>query len=82
MAEAWWDKPVHVFTSDSTVVAVSRLSRAVDLLMNGWPGDGPAYLEARKAALAAHSKPNDKRAQVKARKAFEEAAREAGILAD
>lgn len=79
---AWWDKPVNVFVTDSSVVAVTRLGRAVELLLGDWPGDGPAYLEARKAALEAYSNPDDVLAQAKARKAFEEAAREAGILAD
>ena len=78
----WWDKPVNVFVTDSSVVAVTRLGRAVELLLGDWPGDGPAYLEARKAALAAYSNPRNKRAQAKAQEAFAEAAREAGILAD
>lgn len=79
---AWWDTPTNVFTDSHTVVAVTRLGRAVELLLADWPGKGPAYLKARKAALAAYSNPTDKRAQHKAQKAFEDAAREAGILAD
>lgn len=79
---AWWDTPVNVFVNDSTMVAVTRLGRAVELLLGDWPGDGPAYLAARKAALAAYSNPANKRAQVTAQEAFTEAAREAGILAD
>lgn len=82
MAELWWDKPTNVFVDDSTMVAVTRLGRAVELLLNDWPGNGPAYLAARKAALEAYSSPDDVLAQAKARQAFEEAAREAGILAD
>jgi len=79
---AWWDKPTNVFVTDNTIVAVTRLGRAVELLLGDWPGDGPAYLEARKAALEAYSNPDDAGAQAKAQEAFAEAAREAGILAD
>ncbi len=81
-APAWWDKPVNIFVTDATVVAVTRLGRAVELLLGDWPSEGPAYLEARKAALAAFDSPFDKAAQKKAQQAFVEAAREAGILAD
>lgn len=79
---AWWDEPVRVFVNGSTVVAVTRLGKAVELLLTDWPVNGPAYLEARKAALKAFSAPKDAVVQDRARTAFEEAAREAGILAE
>ncbi|MGS1093071.1 DUF982 domain-containing protein [Aquamicrobium terrae] len=79
---AWWDKPTYVFINSHTTVAVTRLGRAVELLLGDWPGKGPAYLKARQAALAAYSNPSDDRAQAKAQRAFEEAAREAEILAE
>lgn len=79
---AWWDEPVRVFADSTTVVAVTRLGRAVELLLGNWPKHGPKFFEARKAALAAYSNPANKRAHAKAQEAFAAAAREAGILAD
>lgn len=77
----WWDKPVRIERGGSgRPFHVSNNNRAADLLLNEWPTEpGPKHLKARNAVLAAMEKALDAKRQAAARKAFLEAAEEAGI---
>jgi hypothetical protein len=77
----WRIKAVNIVMNDDAI-SVSRLGPALKLLLEDWPTRGPRYLEARSIALAAYADASDKEADEKARLAFIEAAREAGILVD
>lgn len=80
----WWDKPVPVALSGvGAVTQVNNNHQAADLLLNRWPAaPGPKHLAARQAVLAAMQRHLDAKALAKARRAFEEAAREADIIAE
>ncbi len=81
MVSGWWDRQVRVMIGSSTTHNVTRPSRAADLLLHDWPEFyGPAYERAKVAILKAMENPDDARLNVASRLAFEEAAREAGIL--
>lgn len=81
MASGWWDRPVPVLVGSNTTHHVTRPSAAADLLLHDWPEfHGPAYERAKVALLKALENPGDDDLSAAARLAFEEAAREAGIL--
>lgn len=81
MVSGWWDRQVRVMIGSSTTHNVTRPNRAADLLLNEWPDEGgPAYRKAKEAVLRAMEDPDDASLNVASRLAFEEAAREAGIL--
>ena len=81
MASGWWDTPVPVLVGSNTTHHVTRPSAAADLLLHDWPEFyGPAYTKAKVALLKALENPGDDDLSAAARLAFEEAAREAGIL--
>jgi len=77
----WWDKPVRIERPDTgRPFNVSNNNRAAELLLNEWPAEpGPKHLAARRAVLKAMEQALDARRQAVARKAFHEAAKEAGI---
>lgn len=63
-----------------SIVFLER-NRAADLLLNEWPDEsGSAYRKAKEAVLRAMEYPDDNGLNAASRLAFEEAAREAGIL--
>ncbi len=81
MVLGWWDRQVRVMIGSSTTHNVTRPSHAADLLLNGWPEqEGPAYRKAKESALNAMRNPESDSLMIASRLAFEEAAREAGIL--
>lgn len=81
MISGWWDRQARVMIGSSTTHNVTRPSRAAELLMNEWPdAGGPAYRKAKEAVLRAMEDPDDDELNSASRHAFEEAAREAGIL--
>jgi hypothetical protein len=83
MVHEWWDRSVRVMTGNSTAFNVERLDRAAEVLLNDWPPKrGEAYQRAMEALLKAMETPDSESARTAARMAFEEAAREAGILAE
>lgn len=82
MVSGWWGRPVPIVVGSNTTHHVTRPSAAAELLLHDWPAEGgPAYTIAKVAILKALEDPDDDRLSGAARKAFEEAAREAGILA-
>jgi hypothetical protein len=80
----WWDTGVPVtLHGASAVTRVTNTHQAADLLLNQWPVQpGPKHLAARKAVLKAMTRHRDAKALAAARKAFDEAAAEAGIRVD
>lgn len=81
MVSGWWDRQVRVMIGSSTAHNVMRPSHAAELLMNEWPAEGgPDYRKAKEAVLRALESPDDGSLNVASRRAFEDAAREAGIL--
>lgn len=81
MVSGWWDRQVRVMIGSSTTHNVTRPSHAAELLLNGGPEqDGPAYRKAKEAVLEAMENPRSDSLMIASRLAFEEAAREAGIL--
>lgn len=82
MASGWWGRPVSIMVGSNTTHHVTRPSAAAKLLLHDWPAEGgAAYTMAKVAILKALEDPDDDRLSGAARKAFEDAAREAGILA-
>lgn len=83
MPSGWWDRPVPVMVGSNTTQHVTRPSAAADLLLHDWPAfHGPAYERAKDALLKALEDPESDSLGAASRLAFEEAAREVGILAD
>lgn len=81
MVSGWWDRPVKVLVDSNTTHHVTRPNRAADLLLHDWPEFySPAYERAKVAILKAMEEPEDADLNEASRLAFEEAAREAGIL--
>lgn len=81
MVSGWWDRPVKVLVGSNTTHHITRPSAAADLLLHDWPEFyGPDYERAKVAILKAMENPDDVSLNVASRLAFEEAAREAGIL--
>lgn len=81
MVSGWWDRQVRVMIGSSTTHNVTRPSHAAELLLNDWPDErGPAYRKAKAAVLEAMQDPESDSLMMASRLAFEEAAREAGIL--
>ena len=81
MVPGWWDRPVKVLVGSNTTHHITRPSAAADLLLHDWPEFyGPAYERAKVAILKAMENPDDAGLNAASRSAFEEAAREAGIL--
>lgn len=81
MVSGWWDRQVRVMIGSSTTHNVARPSHAAELLMDIWPEqDGPAYRKAKEAVRNAMEDPESDSLLIASRLAFEEAAREAGIL--
>lgn len=78
----WWRSPVRVMVGASTAYNVTSNTLAAELLLGeAWPGKGSArHLRAREAVLRSMERPADAVATIAAQKAFEAAAREAGIL--
>lgn len=82
MVSGWWRRPVPIMVGNNTAHHVTRQSAAADLLLHDWPTeDGPAYTMAKVALLKALENPDDDELSDAAFEAFQEAAREAGILA-
>ncbi len=84
MAESrgWWDKGVRVILRDAgTQTVVNNSQQAAEVLLYRWPERkaGPKHLEARRSVMKAMENALDRQRQADARKAFEEAASEAGI---
>jgi len=78
-----FDKPVHVALGPygNILYIVDTPRMAADKLLNQWPAEpGKQHLAARKAILKAMENDQDAALAAKARKAFEAAAQEAGIL--
>ena len=75
------DKCVSVEVKPGTVVAVVTIQQAAETLLK-WPktGDTAKQIKARKAVLASMESMHNHVERIKARKAFEAAAEEAGIL--
>ena len=83
MISDWWDRPVRVRIGDSTTYNVERLDRAAEMLLNEWPeGHAVAFARAQEALLKAMEDRESESARAASRMAFEEAAREAGILVE
>lgn len=81
MVSGWWDRPVKVLVGSNTTHHITRPSAAADLLLHDWPEErGPAYRKAKEAVLKAMEDPESDSLMMASRLAFEEAAREAGIL--
>ncbi len=81
MVSGWWDRPVKVLVGSNTTHHITRPSAAADLLLHDWPEFyGPAYERAKLVILKAMENPQDTALNAASRLAFEEAAREAGIL--
>lgn len=80
----WWDKPVKISNDRyGRWLNVSSSAQADRILNEEWPVEpGPKHLDARKAVYAARQKALDATRQAAARKAFLEAAKEAGIAFD
>ena len=76
-----WNKPVPIIQRKAgATLLVGNSIQAARILLQEWPATpGPKHLAARKAVLAAMEKALDKERQAKAREAFQDAAREAGI---
>lgn len=78
MAYLWFSKPVPVWTKPTRCKLVSHVEEAAEVLLNEWPNNRELFaLSAQKACLAALEGTGDIET---ARIAFEDAAREAGIL--
>lgn len=77
----WWEKPVRIERDrHGRWVNVSSSAQAERVLYEEWPVvPGPKHLAARKAVHAARQKALDATRQAKAREAFLDAAKEAGI---
>ena len=83
MPDHFFSPPVRVALGRAGNVthAVTTPERAAEILLNEWPGGaGAKNVAARKAVLHALMNMKDAMATAKARKAFEAAAEEAGIL--
>lgn len=79
----YFDKPVRIALGKAGRITymVSRPDQAAEKLLFDWPiATGSAHLAARKAVLKAMENAQDTTLRAKARKAFEAAAVEAGIL--
>lgn len=78
MERGWWNKKVTVMLGPANVTyVVNNTVMAARLLLEQWPvKDGPAHRAARVECIAAMEGGDPE----KARKAFEAAAREAGVL--
>lgn len=75
--------PVRVSTgkAGNVALAVTSPEKAAEILLNKWPTTwSPKHLAARKAVLKAMESANSDATLTKARKAFADAADEAGIL--
>lgn len=82
MVSGWWDRPVPILVGSNTTQHVTKPSAAADLLLHDWPEfRGPAYEKAKVALLKALEAPENATLSAASRLAFEEAARETGILA-
>lgn len=82
MVSGWWHRPVPVLVGSNTTQHITRPSAAADLLLHDWPAEGgAAYTMAKVAILKALENPDDDGLSDAAFEAFQEAAREAGILA-
>lgn len=81
LERGWWDEPVPVaLRGVAAITKVNNTRQAADVLINKWPtAPGPKHLAARKAVLRAMKSALDAKQQAEARKAFAEAAKEAGI---
>jgi len=79
---AWWPTPVRVLIGPNKTYNVTSNEQAAELLLgDGWPNrKGARHLHARKAVLRSMEKPGDPGPMHGAMRAFEAAAREAGIL--
>lgn len=77
-----WSNPVRVLIGPNTTYVVATNERAAEMLLgDGWPGkEAAVHLRARRAILRAMDKPDDPGPMHGAQRAFEDAAREAGIL--
>lgn len=79
--EQRFDKPVHVMLQIGKTYVIERPVRAAEALLNQWPTQGGAkHLAARKAVLKCLENAHDQMLAAKARKAFEDAAKEANIF--
>lgn len=79
--EQRFDKPVHVMLKPGKTYVIERTRRAAEALLDDWPTEGgPKHLAARKAILKCMKNAHDQMLAAKARKAFEDAAREANIF--
>lgn len=78
----WWSKPVRVLIGSNTTYVVATNERAAELMLGTeWPGSESAlHRKARVAILKSMDRPDDPASARAARRAFEAAAREAGIL--
>lgn len=80
---ATFDKPVRVVLGEAgnMTAVITRPVQAAEKLLFEWPvQSGARHLAARKAVLKAMENAQDANLRMKARKAFEAAADEAGIL--
>lgn len=76
-----FDKPVHVMLKTGKTFVIERPLRAAEALLHEWPTQGGSkHLAARKAVLKALENAQDGMLAAKARRAFEDAAAEAGVL--
>lgn len=83
MSSDAFDKPVRVALGPAGNIThvISTPLQAAEKLLNEWPAvSGNRQVAARKAVLKAMENAQDALLRAKARKAFEEAAKEAGIL--
>lgn len=79
MSTGWWSEPVRVSIDGSTAISVTNNQRAAELLLSNWPNSRRSFL-ARKAVLSAMENPDDPGTEYVARRAFEQAAEDAGYL--
>lgn len=78
-----FDKPVRVVLgkNGNIISVISRPEQAAEKLLYEWPGErGSKHLAARTAVLKAMENAHDRTLRAQARKAFEAAAKDAGIL--
>lgn len=83
-SRGWWDRPVRIERDrHGRWLNVSSSAQAERILIDEWPMEpGPRHRAAREAVYAARQKALDATRQAAARKAFLEAAKEAGIAFD
>jgi hypothetical protein len=82
MSSEWWSEPVRVMVGNGTALNVSTNDQAASVLLREWPAsEGARLVRAKKAVLRSMERPDDPGTRYSARRAFEAAAREAGILA-